>query len=209
MKKSHQKQLPVLFKPKPNSWPDIMFATHCLDVPLEALCMFAHAYYDAAELFFQQIMKGLNKEDRYAEDRIFPALFLFRHCVELYLKAMIIYCLEIKNPYTVFKSPNLKDVFEEHRLGFLYKRLQEVWPNQTRKPLSTSAEKILNQLIQVDNKSAAFRYPFGAGFKAILPARFQANSADIWDKLEELGSELYGRLEGLVQWAEGNSSNRD
>jgi len=117
-----------IFKINPGSIPDVLSASQRLYDPLGALNMYANAFYYAAEIYFKEITKGLDRKGRYTEERIFPALFLFRHSVELYLKAMILQSLKVQDLNIVFSSPLIGKLFEIHKLDIIYKKLKEVLP---------------------------------------------------------------------------------
>lgn len=192
-----------------DSIPDVLFAPQHLSDQKASLYMFAGAFYDASEKYFESIGEGLKRKGRYAEERIFPALYLFRHAVELYLKAMVLYCLALKQGKLDYQSQPIKELFSEHRPSELFKQLEKTWPTLGESPLSEQAKEVLNQLIIVDNHSQAFRYPFDKNFAPFLSSALEANSKDLWNKLKLLGVELSGQLEGLVNWYDEGIANRD
>ncbi|MDX1995005.1 MAG: hypothetical protein SF029_21670 [bacterium] len=87
------------------------------------------------------ISRGLNHHDREAYELLYPVLYLYRHAIELYLKAII--------------RPKKRD----HNLGYLFAELEkllsqhygvDVLPIKFRKPLE--------EMINHDPRATTFRY---------------------------------------------------
>ncbi len=192
-----------LFSKAPTSVPDIYMVGYSLQDPKGALMLFGHAYFEAAEAYFTKMQAGLQRRARYAEDMVFPALFLFRHAVELFLKAIILYSRRIKE----FDDPWPKKLLEMHSLKDLYRMAKESWPGSSGM-ISKEAEEVLLQLHEADERSISFRYPFDKDYKPFWNHTLEGNTADLWNKLKPLGEQLSGQLDGLDVWLSEQKANR-
>lgn len=113
----------------------------------------------------------------------FPLLFLYRHALELYLKAVIYLGTQL---VFIRGGPeiDLDDLWKEHRLGvcvgLLKKVLSELaWIDgfKTRGIRSfRDFEKLVEKIGRIDAKSYAFRYPIDTKGHRALPERFSMNA---------------------------------
>jgi hypothetical protein len=170
--------------------------------------LFANAYYELSEIAFEKLRRK-RKWGLYAEQCIYPALFLFRHSIELCFKVIILYSRSLAG--SVYKLKNIEDLFNKHSLWELYVIAKREFPDILHKEegfISDEAEKVLKQLDRIDDKGQAFRYPFdNKKFGVFIKPSMQTSSTYLWNKLELLGSQLFGRLEGLAYWYEQNEDN--
>ena len=193
-----------LFSKSPTSTPNIYMVGSSLQDQKVALIQFGRAYLDAAEAYFTKMQEGLQGRGRYAEDMVFPALFLFRHAVELFLKAIILYSRRIKE----FDDPWPKELLAKHSLKELYQIALKSWPD-SRPIISKESETALMQLHEADENSVSFRYPFDKDYKPFWDHTLEGNSADLWNKLKPLGEQLSGQLDGLDVWLSEQEANRE
>lgn len=107
----------------------------------DQLILLRDAYRDAADAL-TETGKGLNR------DVIFPLLFLYRHYLELAIKACLAHWADPTHEH------HLLDLFEN--LETICKQRGEV-PNFTGYPDSTY--NFLNSLSELDPKAVNFRYP--------------------------------------------------
>ena len=123
-----------------------------------------------------------------------PIVFLYRHAVELYLKAIVHWgnmLLRINSRSVVAH----KNIFQEHRLGVLLKSVTPIL--KLRKQLDgwgdshfdsfRDVEKIIGELEQYDPRSYSFRYPVDtSGQKATLPHHLGFNVIAFGEKFDHL-----------------------
>src|SRR5260370_2492629 len=127
-------------------------------------------------------------------------VFLYRHAVELYLKAIIHWGNNLLrlNGKTIVPHRN---IFTEHRLRVLLKSIKPILRFQ--KSLSNwgdshfrcfrDVEKVIEELEEFDPGSYSFRYPIDTtGTKATLPHHFLFNVIAFGEKFDHLVSILDG-----------------
>ena len=192
-----------LFSKSSSSISDICLVGSRLQDPKVALGQFGQAYFEAAEAYFTKMQTGLERRTRYAEDMVFPALFLFRHATELFLKAIILYSRRIKE----FDDSWPKELVNEHSLKELYEMALKSWPGSSNM-ISKEAADVLAQLHEADEESVSFRYPFNKKYESFWEHTLDGNSADLWNKLKPLGEQLSGQLDGLNCWLSEQEANQ-
>lgn len=176
--------------------------------PAHTCLIFANEYFEASKRLFDSFKERLIKRTgRYAEGLIFPALFLFRHSIELYFKGLICYAIKIKSGCIDYRSGKIKKLFNNHSLQSLYRELKSNWPEKGKLILSSEAEEVLGQLIGIDDGSQAFRYPFDNEYKPFIEDNMETNSMEVWKKIEDLGMQLSGQADGLAHLLEELKTN--
>ena len=157
--------------------------------PKSEFAAYGRAYHEAANRLVASM-----RSRHYRDPDACPIVFLYRHAVELYLKAIIHWgnmLLRINSRPTM---PH-KNIFQEHRLGVLLKSVKPVL--RFRKQLSNwgdshfdcfrDIEKIIGELEQYDPRSYSFRYPVDTGGqKATLPHHFGFNVIAFSEKFDHL-----------------------
>jgi hypothetical protein len=157
--------------------------------PQGEFAAYGRSYHEAANHLVSSMDRG-----HYRDPDACPIVFLYRHAVELYLKAIIHWgnmLLRINNRSIVAH----KNIFQEHRLGVLLRSVKPIL--KFRKQLDNwgdshfdclrDVEKIIGELDQYDPRSYSFRYPVETtGRKATLPHRFGFNVVAFGEKLDHL-----------------------
>jgi hypothetical protein len=172
------------------------------DTPEKEFTFFAEAFYKVA----QEVVAALRQNNLFGtipiEDfRAYPVVFLYRHALELYMKAVILVgapMLAVKEMTEIDRHRLLKT----HNLELLREDLEQVfeafewdWNLGTSHFKSLDDfRKIIAELHAVDAGSYAFRYPLDTKGKASLPTRF---SFDLFEFCEVLDS-LFPVLEGAA-----------
>jgi hypothetical protein len=125
------------------------------------------------------------------ENFVYPVGFLYRHCIELSMKATI-----VRSSW--FRGLDLKckrEVFKTHDLLTLWEFLKPVVSEYMQSKQIAPFAKQIRDLARLDAKSEGFRYPFG---------RLDTKTGDAAPLLEGLAGMSFDNLvwvlEGMVQW---------
>ena len=160
--------------------------------PKGELAAYGRSYHEAA----QRLVKHIASQPQrgYRDPDACPIVFLYRHAVELYLKAIIHWgnnLLWLNGKPTV---PH-KNIFSEHRLRVLLKSVKPIL--QFRKQLKNwgnshfdcfrDVEEVIGELEEFDPGSYSFRYPVDTtGENATLPHHFLFNVIAFGEKFDQL-----------------------
>lgn len=131
--------------------------------------------------------------------RAYPIVFLYRHALELYLKAVIL----TASPMLKLRDMELIDrerLFTTHSLDVLRQDLERIfevfeWEWDLGTPHFRTQEdfrKFIAELIHVDNKSDAFRYPLNTKGNASLKPHFSFNLYEFCSIFDDLLEKLEG-----------------
>jgi len=181
-----------------------------MSVVLSGVTMFSYAevYLDAAEC----LASMENREYREGDWNIFamPLLFLFRHYLELGLKA----CIYMKKETEIYKAVSQPDTSREellrvrktmgeklkctHDLSELVGDIKRCFSD--RKTLfSESVQDYLKYLSNYDKKSDVFRYPFDTKGNWLLPDQPIMPMSEIKKMIKETSRELNSIAEELIE----------
>ena len=138
--------------------------------------------------------------------RAYPIVFLYRHALELYMKAVILIgapMLTIRKMTAIDRQALLKD----HDLDTLTKHLERVfeaygWEWDLGAPDFKSLEdfrKAVSELNALDKGSNAFRYPTNTKGDASLPSNFRFNLFAFCEVLDSLLLALQGAAIGASE----------
>src|SRR5437879_5650306 len=155
--------------------------------PKGELAAYARSYHEAG----QHLVKH-KASTHYRDPDACPIVFLYRHAVELYLKA-IIHCgnsvLRLNNKPI---EPD-RNIFTEHRLRVLLKNVKPILRFQrsltnwgdSHFTCFRDGEKVIDELEEFDPSSYSFRYPVDTtGAKATLPHHFLFNVIAFGEKFD-------------------------
>lgn len=177
--------------------------------PKEEFTHFARAFHQVA----QEAVKALKNNPhfglygiRYEDFKAYPIVFLYRHCLELYMKAVIIAgsdMLRLRGMPEVNEEPLL----QTHSLESLRNHLEQIfeayrWKWDFGVPhFKTVADfrKIISELQAVDAGSYSFRYPIDTKGGAILPSYFRFNLFEFCEILDGLFAALEGAAYGAYE----------
>lgn len=173
-----------LFDSKDGFWQNVSWGWWESD-NMGAFSAYAYSYLKASFKLFDEFMKARG----YSDTDAFPPIFMFRHFVELILKANIMYATKIANLKNQnVELSNLDNIKKEHNIEKLYKQLLQIYPD-TKYALSKEAKEILINLSRVDEKSDAFRYPVDTSGNQFWKG-ITVNIGILYTKLRELGEQL-------------------
>jgi len=157
--------------------------------PKGELAAYGRSYHEAARHLVKHIASS-----RYRDPDACPIVFLYRHSVELYLKAIIHWgnnLLKLNDKPIVHH----RSIFTEHRLGVLLKsvkpilRFQKSLDNWGDSQFSCfrDVETVIDELEEFDPRSYSFRYPIDTtGKKGTLPHSFFFNVIVFGEKFDHL-----------------------
>jgi hypothetical protein len=145
---------------------------HCLQLfrdPIHDLVPFAIGYREAARALAAPL-----RGNAYPDYNGYPVLYLYRHSLELFLKAVVYRGARVMG-LVGLERPNVPGLFSKHDLGRLLPAVRAIfravdweWDGT---PIGTHAEfeNIVRQVDRIDPKSYAFRYPMSPSGEAHLP----------------------------------------
>lgn len=177
--------------------------------PEKEFTYFAEAFYlvakDAVANLRQDHSFGLNGLPL-KDFQAYPIVFLYRHALELYMKAVILIgspMLSIANQTKVDRETLLKT----HSLEFLRQELERIfeayeWDWDLGVPNFQSVldfRKIIAEFQEVDAKSSAFRYPVDTKGGASLTSHFRFNLFEFCEILDGLLIALEGASIGAYE----------
>jgi len=179
------------------------------DTPEREFTFFAEAYHSVAK----EAVVTLQKNPQFGlygspidDFRAYPVVFLYRHSLELYMKAVILVAapmLRIKEMGEI----NREKLFENHSLDSLRQKLEQVfeayeWDWDLDTPHFRTLEdfrKTILELHEVDKGSYAFRYPLDTKGKASLASYFKFNLFEFCEVLDSLFPVLEGAAVGAYE----------
>jgi hypothetical protein len=166
--------------------------------PLEDILTYAETYRSAAcRLVHAHRELNLNTPDH----QVLPILFLYRHSLELFLKAIIYHGAEATIPQDELTIA-LPRLWREHSLVKLQKMAIPVFqandgidldPEELEKRLASTAHAI----DEFDTGSYAFRYPVTTTGFSSLPPTFMVNMFFYSDEMESLLTKCLTFCQGL------------
>lgn len=137
-----------------------LFTSYCNDLKHSSylgftrneLICYADGYKKAGDILVENIVAGAYSDDR--NTLIYPIVFLYRHCIELYLKSII-----YEGNQLLFGKPVAWR--EHHDINKLWIEcrtvLENLWPEASREPLE-NIDTCLKEFFEVDPNSFSFRY---------------------------------------------------
>jgi len=156
-------------------------------------------YWNAA----QTLVKNLDLDRIFGYDAC-PVVFLYRHALELYLKALLLgdganFLLNNPDPKWVMNSnhdlktliPRVREIFE--RFGWE----REFGKDEVR--TFDDFEAFVDELCNVDKDSYAFRYPVDKNLRGMVPGHFTFNVRDFARKMDDALNTLDGACSMLPE----------
>jgi hypothetical protein len=171
--------------------------------PLEDLLTYAHTYQSAAcRLVHAHRELQLNSLSHH----VLPILFLYRHSLELYLKAIVYHAAEVSIARTEMTIA-LPRLWREHSLVKLHRMaIPVLHANLDSELLSSQLAKAAAAIDAFDAGSYAFRYPVTATGNSSLPTAFLVNMFFYSDEMELLLDECLPFCRGLKRDAMQSSA---
>lgn len=164
--------------------------------PAEELTAFAAGYCQAGHTVAARIA-GLPHCPDYEG---YPVLFLYRHALELYLKAIVYRGAKLLKLISDEKVDTEK-LFGSHGLARLlpavkaiFKEMQWNFDGSGLRSLN-DFENFIRDLDKLDFRGDAFRYPITTGGNACLPMHFVVNVVEFSERMDLLMNFLEGAAE--------------
>jgi hypothetical protein len=164
------------------------------------LTAFALGYREAA----RTLAAGFSG-DAYADYEGYPVLYLYRHSLELYLKA-VVYRGAMLMGLIAEDYPEVPGLFKRHDFGHLLPAVRAIFKamkwdfDGTLIGSFGEFEKLIQTLDSVDKGSYAFRYPINPAGEAHLPHHFVINIPNFAETMDA----LLGYLEGAADLLHDN-----
>jgi len=172
---------------------------HC---PVGDLSAFAHGYHDAAK----RLVAEMERASGYCDFDGYPILFLYRHALELYMKAIGYrgaHLLRLLERPTV----DIRNLFRHHRLSALVPGVRTVfrslgWLDEfavSGLSCFKDFDALIRGIEEVDPESYNFRYPVGTKAQGALPHHTVINVITFAKHMDPILDFLAGAVEGLQQ----------
>jgi len=168
--------------------------------PIEDLTAFALGYQQAAH----SLAGRLAQSRGYADYEGYPVLFLYRHSLELYLKA-IVYRGAMLLGLVAERRPDTRDLFERHELVRLLPAIRAIFKEMDGDFEGSGVasfadfEGFIRAMDSIDPRSYAFRYPMNRSGEAYLPHHFVVNVVAFAEKMDRLLQFLDGAVTGIQE----------
>jgi len=162
--------------------------------------LYCMGYWRAADALIDHLTQARDSSvcrpyAAYWESQAYPALFLYRHYLELRLKELFL-----------AYGGNLAEVNSEHRVLEIWKKVREQDEAATSEPLAPdslkdlqTAENIIVQFDEIDKKSQVFRYPKDRIGQSTLP-RMQVDLVRLKEALGWLSQFFDGWSVGVYEY---------
>lgn len=154
-----------------------------------AYLLYAHGYLEAAKRLVRPMAKGKGYNDMVA----FPIFFLFRHYLELTLKACILMKRNIKRMTEGLRVEKLKYIHDLEPLLSELKKLfepkEEFLPKQVQEKIRLIGD--------FDTKSERFRYPFDKNGNPLINDQMWIGMKNTKKTIEDIGFCLDGLVEKI------------
>lgn len=168
--------------------------------PANDLAAFAAGYHQGAKV----LVANLEVKGGYADYEGYPIFFLYRHALELYLKA-ILYRGSMILGLTSDSAIRVDKLFARHDLGRLLPGIKEVfshvgWNWQVEVPGVENWEDmsaLVRAIDEADRGAASFRYPVASDGSASLPRHLVLNAIAFGHHMDPLLDLLDGAVTGL------------
>jgi hypothetical protein len=168
---------------------------------------YGHAFHDAAQTLANELLD----RSGYSDLEALPIVFLYRHSVELYLKAILIIGNQLLAVNGAeFAETDIQNVLGRHRLTPFLPYLERIleatgaeWHFPDAPDLRTfeDLKKVLREVEEIDAESYAFRYPTTKKGDGSVPHNFSFDLVTCINVLDKLVESLDAALTHLdVTW---------
>lgn len=171
--------------------------------PKGELAIYALAYREAADT----LVEALKRRRWYSDMDSCPVVFLYRHSIELYLKAIILWGSGLVRLQSG-ENINTDNLFKTHRFTYLLPAVRRIFKEAgwldnkvSEVPFGTleEIEQLILSFEQIDPIGFAFRYPVDRDGAAALPERFHFNVIALGDEAQEMLKILDGAVTGVYE----------
>lgn len=171
--------------------------------PKGELSVYALAYREAADV----LIENFKQRKFYSDMDACPVVFLYRHSIELYLKAIILWGAGLVRLQSG-EDINTDRLFETHKFGDLLPAIRRIfkeagWLNNSATGVRfgnfAEIEELILAFEQIDPRSHAFRYPIDRNGSANLPEHFHFNVIALGEEAHEMLRMLDGAVSGVYE----------
>ena len=171
--------------------------------PKGELAIYGLAYRDAANT----LVTALKERKWYSDVDACPIVFLYRHSIELYLKAIILWGAGLVRLQSG-EHINTDNLFATHRFRDLLPAVKRIfkeagWLGDVAKDVQFGTfeeiEKLILTFEEIDPISFAVRYPVGRQGDANLPDNFHFNVIALGEETSEMLRMLDGAVTGVYE----------
>jgi hypothetical protein len=165
--------------------------------PVGDLTAFANGYRHAAQALTTRLQRNA-----YADYDGYPVLYLYRHSLELYLKAVVFRGARLMG-LVGEQRPEVSKLWQHHGLARLLPALRAIFRSmdwdldETIFGTWTELEKFVTEIDGIDPGSYAFRYPVTTRGSAHLPHHFVLNVVNFAETMDALLGYLAGAADLL------------
>jgi len=179
--------------------------------PIDDLAAFARGYHDAGKL----LVRELASSPGYRDFDGYPILYLYRHALELYLKAVVYRGAQLVHLLDVGHI-DISKLFKSHKLSNLLPALTAVLESLDRKgdfetpPLRSYDEftDLVRGVDEIDPDSFAFRYPITKGRQPAVEHHTVLNTVAFAEHLDPVLALLDGAVTGLHEEFDASAEAR-
>ena len=177
--------------------------------PIEDLTAFALGYHEAA----QTLAAKLAASGGYPDYDGYPILFLYRHALELYLKAIVYHGAELLGLVSEAQV-DTSQLFQRHELTRLVPAIRAIFNemgwNFEGSGLASFDDfaDFIRDLDSVDPGSYAFRYPVNRSGEAHLPRHFVINVVSFAQRMDNLFWFLEGAITSIEEHWRATAESR-
>lgn len=172
--------------------------------PIDDLSAFAQGYHIAGKSLVEKMESSVG----YPDYEGYPILFLYRHAIELFIKAIVYKGAKLLRLISD-ENLNTENLFKEHQLStflpaikIIFKGLDWKWDFEISGLKSfEDFSDLIKEIDSIDPHSYNFRYPIKTTGKASLNKHFVINVIDFGKKLDPILDLLSGAITGLdYEW---------
>jgi len=167
---------------------------------IDDLAAFAVGYHEQGKALVAQF----GQDGGYADYEGYPILFLYRHALELFMKAVVYRGADVLG-LVHDKEIDTTKLFYKHDLSPLLPHVRAIWEAQdwdfegTGLESFADFEDLVRSIDSIDAGSYAFRYPMNKSGQAHLPHHFVINIFDFARGLNGLLDTLHGAVSVLKE----------
>ncbi len=160
-----------------------------------------------SRVYADVLVENFRQRNYYSDVDACPIVFLYRHSIELYLKAMILWGAGLVR-LQCGEDINTDRLFETHKFGELLPAIKRIfkeaeWLENTARGVRfgtfAEIEKLILAFEQIDPRSYAFRYPIDRKGDASLPEHFHFNVIALGEEAHEMLRILDGAVSGVYE----------
>jgi hypothetical protein len=178
--------------------------------PKGELAVYGLAYRDAADA----LVNNLRHRHGYSDVDACPIVFLYRHSIELYMKAIILWGAglvrlqsgEYINTDELFTTHKFRDLLPSVRRVFKEAGWDDNRTSDVEFGTFSEIEEFVLAFGEIDPRAFAFRYPIDRAGNASLPENFYFNVIALGDEAHKMLTMLDGAATGVYEMFQAMAS---